>query len=46
MADQVPFKTRVLNTIIQCAKQYNTFYVEKNLSMREGFRRLLSAAEL
>lgn len=30
MAGQVSFKTRVLNTIIQCAKQYNTFYVEQN----------------
>ena len=31
MAGQVSFKARVLNTIIQCAKQYNTFYVEKNI---------------
>ena len=40
MADQVPFKTRVLNTIIQCAKQYNTFYVEKNhLLVSDAFKK-------
>ena len=40
MADQVSFKTRVLNTIIQCAKQYNAFYVEQNhLLVSDAFKK-------
>ena len=40
MADQVSFKARVLNTIIQCAKQYNTFYVERNhLLVSDAFKK-------
>ena len=40
MADQVSFKTRVLSTIIQCAKQYNAFYVEQNhLLVSDAFKK-------
>ena len=40
MAAQVSFKTKVLNTIIQCAEQYNSFYVEKNhLIVSDAFKK-------